>query len=120
MSGQWFTDTKLWLTKRRSQRIPWNVPVVVHRSPKEGPPFYERTDTLVVNAHGALKPLAAMVAPMQKLLIQNVESREQQECRIVSVEKDPTGPTRVAVEFTRPAPSFWGIAYPPGDWPAST
>ena len=120
MSGQWLTDTKLWLRKRRSKRIPWNVPVVVHRSPKEGPPFYERTETLVVNAHGALVPLAARVAPMQKLLIQNVESREQQECRIVSVEKDPTGPTRVAVEFTRPVPSFWGIAYPPADWPASS
>jgi hypothetical protein len=36
------------------------------------------------------------------------------------VEKEPTGPTKVAVEFTRPAPSFWRIAYPPADWTAST
>src|SRR5215469_12297529 len=90
MPDQWLTDTKLWLTKRRSKRIPWNVSVVVHRSPKEGPPFYERTETLIVNAHGALMPLAVMVAPMQKLLMQNIESKEQQECRVVSVEKDPT------------------------------
>ena len=30
-----------------------------------------------------------------------------------------SGPTKVAVEFTRPAPSFWRIAYPPADWTAS-
>jgi hypothetical protein len=44
--------------------------------------------------------------PRQKLLMQNVASGEQQECRVIHVEKDPTGPTRVAVEFTRPAPRF--------------
>ena len=35
------------------------------------------------------------------------------------VEKGLMGPTKVAVEFTRPAPSFWRIAYPPTDWTAS-
>jgi hypothetical protein len=63
--------------------------------------------------------LAGMVVPRQRLLMQNIASGEQQECRVVHVEKDPTGPTRVAVEFTRPAPRFWRIAYPPDDWTAS-
>jgi hypothetical protein len=55
-----------------------DVPVVVHRSPKEGPPFYERTQTLVVNAHGALVTLAGMVVPKQRPLMQNIASGEQQ------------------------------------------
>jgi len=38
-------------------------------------------------------------------------SGEQKECRVVYVEKEPTGPPKVAVEFTQPAPSFWRIAY---------
>jgi hypothetical protein len=120
MSDQRLTNTKRWSRERRSQRIELTVPVVVHRPPKEGPQFYERAQTLVVNAHGALMALAEKVKPKQKLLMQNIDSGEQKECRVVYVEKGLTGPTKVAVEFTRPTPSFWRIAYPPVDWTAST
>ena len=120
MSDQQLTDTKQWPRKRRSHRIEWNVPVVLHRPPKEGLQFYERTQTLVVNAHGALMALAEKVAPKQRLFMQNTDSGEQQECHVIYVKKELTGPTKVAVEFTRPAPTFWRIAYPPDDWTAST
>jgi len=119
MSDQQLTDTKQWLRKRRSQRIELTVPVVVHRPPKQGQQFSERSQTLVVNAHGALMVLAEKVMPRQRLLMQNIDSGEQKECRVVYVEKERTGPTKVAVEFTRPAPSFWRIAYPPADWTVS-
>ncbi len=120
MSDQQLTDAKQWLRKRRSQRIELTVAVVVHRPPKEGPQFYERAQTLVVNAHGALMALAEKVMPKQTLLMQNIDSGEQKECRAVYVKKELTGPTKVAVEFTRPAATFWRIAYPPADWTAST
>ncbi len=120
MSDQQLTNTKRWLRKRRSQRIELNVPIVLHRPPTEGPQFYERTQTLVVNAHGALMTLAEKVTPKQRLLMQNIDSREQKECRVVYVEKELKGPPKVAVEFTRPAPSFWRIAYPPADWTGGT
>ena len=119
MSNQQLTNKKRWLRERRSQRIELTVPVVVHRPQKGGSQFYERAQTLVVNAHGALLALAEKVKPNQRLLMQNVDSGEQKECRVVYVEKE-LGPTKVAVEFTRPAPSFWRIAYPPPDWTAST
>lgn len=108
-----------WLKERRSQRIDMNVSVVVYRPAKYGPLFYESTQTLVINAHGALIPLADEVAPKQRLLVLNVASGEQQECRVVSVEKVGIGPPRVAVEFARPLPNFWRIAFPPTDWNAS-
>jgi len=107
---------KPWFKERRSLRIKWDASVVVHRPPKEGPQFNERTQTLSVSAHGALIALTGQVVPKQRLLIQNAGSGEQQECRVVSVENDLTGPTKVAVEFVRPAPCFWRIAYPPADW----
>lgn len=112
-------QTKRWLKNRRSQRIDLNVPVVVYRPQSEGPQFYEGTQTLVVSAHGALLALTDMVVPRQKLLMQNTGSGEQQECRVVYVKKELTGPPKVAVEFTRPAPNFWHIAFPPADWTAS-
>src|SRR6266566_3164180 len=91
MSDQQLTDTKLWPRKRRSQRIELSVPVVVHRPTKEGPQFYERAQTLVVNAHGALMALAEKVTPKQTLLMQNIDSGEQKECRVVYIEKVPMG-----------------------------
>jgi hypothetical protein len=120
MSDQQLTNRKKWLRNRRSQRIELTVPVVVHRTLKEGPQFSERAQTLVVNAHGALMALVEKVKPKHRLLVQNTDSGEQKECRVVYVEKELAGPTKVAVEFTRPAPSFWRIAYPPADWTACT
>jgi len=80
--------------------------VVVYRVPGEGPQFYENTQALVVSAHGALVTLTDMVAPRQRLLVQNPNSGEHLECRVVSVKKELIGPPKVAVEFMRPAPSF--------------
>ena len=119
MHDQKPTNTTLRLKSRRSRRLDLNVSVVVHRPKSEGPQFYENTKMLVVSAHGALVALKGMVAPKQRLLLQNTASGEQQECRVVSVNKDMTGPPTVAVEFAKPAPSFWRIAFPPADWTSS-
>jgi hypothetical protein len=118
MPDRQLSDPKQGLKKRRSQRIELNVPVVVHRAVKDGPQFYESTQTLVISAHGALMGLVDLVAPKQLLFVQNVDSGEQQECRVVYIEKALMGPPRVAVEFTRPLASFWRIAFPPADWNA--
>lgn len=116
MSHQQSSSTKRWLKKRRSERINFSVPVVVHKPRKEGPQFSESTQTLGVSAHGALLALRGLVAPRQTLFVQNPATGENQECRVVYVENDPAGPPKVAVEFKRPAPRFWRIAYPPADW----
>jgi hypothetical protein len=110
------TKTTLRLKGRRSQRIDLSVSVVVHRPRNEGPQFSENTKTLVVSAHGALVALKGMVAPKQRLFLQNTTSGQQEECRVVSVNKEIAGPPTVAVEFTKPAPSFWRVAFPPADW----
>jgi hypothetical protein len=110
------TTTKRWLKNRRSQRIELSVPVVAYRTPREGPLFYENTQTLVVSAHGALMTLTELVSPRQKIHVQNVSSGEHVECCVISVKNAPIGPPRVAVEFTQATPSFWHIAYPPADW----
>jgi len=120
MSDEKLTKARRWLKDRRSQRIDLSVSVVVHRPPKEGPQFSESTKTIVISAHGALLALKGMVARRQRLILQNTGSGEQQECCVVSVNNELTGPPTVAVEFTQPAPSFWRVAFPPSDWPSNT
>src|SRR5262249_61631216 len=112
MSDQQPTDAKQCLRKRRSQRIELNVPVVVHRPPKYGPQFYESTQTMVVSAHGGLGGLTETVAPKQRLLGQNVDSGEQQECCVLYVARGLIGPPTMTVEFRRPRPRSWRIALP--------
>ncbi|MGB2632846.1 MAG: PilZ domain-containing protein [Candidatus Acidiferrum sp.] len=116
MSDQKLNSAKRWPKNRRSQRIELNVPVVVYRATGEGRQFYESTHTLVVSAHGALIALTDMVVPRQKLQVQNQNSGQHLECRVVSMKKGLIGPPQVAVEFTQPAASFWHIAFPPADW----
>ena len=116
MSDQPIPGSKQWSKNRRSHRIDLHVPILVFRRPGDGPPFYETTHTLVVNAHGALITLADLVARRQLLMVQNTNTGEQQECRVVSVQNELMGPAKVAVEFTKPVPKFWRVAYPPTDW----
>jgi hypothetical protein len=116
MNDQKPNAAKRWLKDRRSERIELNVPVVVYRVPADGPQFSENTQTMVVSAHGALFGLTQLVVPRQKIHVQNPKSGEHVECHVVSVKRALIGPPRVAVEFTRPTPSFWRLAYPPADW----
>jgi hypothetical protein len=111
--------SKRWLKNRRSQRVELNVPVVVYRGLGQGPRFYESTHTIVVSAHGALVALTDLVAPRQRLLLQNPRSGQNLECRVITVNKQQIGPPHIALEFLRPAPRFWQIAFPPADWSVS-
>lgn len=104
------------MEKRRSQRLALSVPVVAYRSQKLGLPFSEGTRTLMVSAHGALISLTAKVLADQRLVLKHALSGEEQECRVVFTQKNLMGPTEVGIEFRQPAPNFWHIAFPPGDW----
>jgi hypothetical protein len=76
----------------------------------------KRTRTLVVNAHGALISLAANVVLDQTLVLQNALTGEERECRIVFTDRNRIGPIEVGLEFRKPAPYFWRVAFPPDDW----
>jgi len=62
-------NSQQWSRRRRSQRIELSVPVVLHRRPTEGPQFSERTETLVVSAHGALMALVEKSSTWTKALL---------------------------------------------------
>ena len=103
--------------RRRSQRVILSVGVIVRTedAPKNSS-FEEETSTLVVNAHGALIALSGKVEKGQKLRVTNRASKAFELCRVVSASPGSGGKAQVAVEFLKPSPDFWHIAFPPEDW----
>lgn len=102
-------------SRRRSQRVLLNVPITVSSDAPQGA-FSEDTQTLVVNAHGALITLAAKVSPGQSLQIKVRSAPETQACRVVYLGPSVDGRTQLGIEFSKPAPNFWHITFPSGDW----
>ena len=101
--------------RRRSQRVILSVPVSVSGTGPKGK-FTEETKTLVVNAHGALITLAAKMTQGQQLELKSASNPEAQSCKVVYIGPSVQGQTQVGVEFLKPAPNFWHVAFPPENW----
>jgi hypothetical protein len=101
---------------RRSRRVPAQLPVVVYGKTTEGNPFADPTRAVVLSAHGCLITLSASVRLGEKLILRNVASREEQNCRVVYLGEKQGGRTEVGLRFRTAAPKFWGLEHPPSDW----
>ena len=101
--------------RRRSQRVVMRIPIAISGDSTEGA-FREESHTLVINAHGALITLGALVTRGQPLKLENRSSLEQHTCLVVHVGPAVEGKSQVGIEFTQPAPHFWHVAFPPQDW----
>ena len=102
--------------KRRSQRVLVSVPVTVITQGTDKQPGSEETRTLVVNAHGALVLIGRKVSIGQLLTLKNTKTGEEQASRVVFINPQQAGKSEVGIEFMKPAPRFWRIAFPPEDW----
>jgi PilZ domain-containing protein len=104
--------------QRRSQRILLSVPLRVSGKRANGTPFVEHTQTLIVNAHGALLQLREPVRDGQLLGIRNVTTGEEMPCKVVDLSPGAKGVAEIGVEFAEPSPRFWRVSFPPADWSA--
>jgi len=102
--------------RRRSARVLVSVPVMVHGPNAMGREFDEEARTLVVNAHGALIALTEAVKSGQILTLTNKMTKQTIDTRVVYVGKPQGDKSQVGIEFSKPAPSFWQIDFPPDDW----
>ncbi len=88
-----------------------SVPVLVYGWATGDSPFTEITNTLSVNAHGGLLALTAMVQPGQTILLVNNNTQEEQQCRVVYVDREDDGQRKVGFELMRPTGRFWELVY---------
>src|SRR5215475_12009413 len=102
--------------RRRSQRVLMQVGVQISGNDAQGKYFREETDTLAINAHGALVLLRARITSGSMLRLLHSRTKEEQECHVVFL-----GPVRgekaeIGLEFSAPRPQFWRVVFPPEDW----
>lgn len=102
--------------KRRSQRVLMQVPVRLRGLDAQGATFDEETETLAINAHGALVLLQARLTSGSSLILQHKRTSEEQECQVVFLGPVRGNKAEIGLEFSAPRPQFWRVAFPPEDW----
>jgi hypothetical protein len=102
--------------RRRSQRILMQVPIRVRGKDAQGKDFEEHTETLAINAHGALVLLNSRVTSCSTVQMRHNKTEEEQECHVAFLGPVRSGKAEIGVEFSAPRPAFWRVAFPPEDW----
>ena len=102
--------------RRRSQRVLMQVGLRVRGKDAQGKDFEEGTETLAINAHGALILLRARVISGAVVHVKHNKTEEEQECHVAFLGPVRSGRAEIGVEFTTPSPNFWRVAFPPEDW----
>lgn len=98
--------------RRRSARLPLEIPVHVYGRTPNNFPFRDQTCTLTIDAHGARVSLAADVEPGQSVLLVHSLTQEERECRVVHVGPKRNGRRKVGLEFRNPPEDFWHVFQP--------
>ena len=102
--------------RRRSQRVPAQLPVVAQGTLTDETPFADPTRAIVLSAHGCLITLSASISLGDRLILRNTANREEQDCRVVYLGEKEGGRTEVGLRFKTAAPQLWGLEHPPRDW----
>jgi hypothetical protein len=102
--------------RRRSQRVLMQVGVRVRGKDAQGKDFEETTESLAINAHGALILLSARVTSGSVVQMRHNKTEEEQECHVAFLGPVRSGKAEIGLEFTAPRPTFWRVAFPPEDW----
>lgn len=102
--------------RRRSQRVLMHVGIRVRGKDAQGKDFEEMTETLAINAHGALVLLNARVISGAVIHMRHNKTEEEQECHVAFLGPVRSGRAEIGVEFSAPSPNFWRVAFPPEDW----
>jgi hypothetical protein len=105
--------------RRRSPRHAFDISVYVYGHGQGTEPFHEEAHTLKVNADGALLLLSVPVHKGQKLLLTNLLTQQDQDCRVVFLGTQHSRTVETGVAFPQTNPDFWQMHLPPEHKPAA-
>jgi hypothetical protein len=104
------------VTRRRSQRVLMQVAVRIRGEDAQGKIIEEETETLAINAHGALVLLKSRFTSGSTVFLKHKRTEEEQECHVAFLGPVRAGKVEIGLEFTSARPAFWRVAFPPEDW----
>ena len=96
--------------RRRAQRVLLRIPILINVA---GRPKPIEAFTHTVSATGAMIILKEGLPQGTKLTIENRGAQKSAEAHVVRPATMTQEGSLVPVEFTSPAPQFWGIFFPP-------
>jgi hypothetical protein len=102
--------------RRRSERLPLTLPLIVRGESVQKERFQEETFTTSVNAHGALLRLNGSVAPGQMLSLTNLLTQSERKARVARLAVTHNGLTQIGIEFESAQPIFWTVNVVPDSW----
>jgi periplasmic protein TonB len=88
-------------------------------------PFSENTQTVLVLPHGAVIRTNTPLASGQLVFLTNEKTKKEVVCQVVKSKSTGSSGSYVELQFTEPAPGFWGLqlpgsaALPPGPRPVA-
>ena len=104
------------LPSRRTQRVFARILLQVSGKNLDQTTFEEETFTVAVNADGGLLQLRKPVWKGQRLSLVQAKTGQQESCIVAHAEPSEGGLTSARVQFLRPRPEFWHVAFPPDNW----
>ena len=97
--------------RRRTVRLPLQVPVKVRCRLPEGETIDLPGSTYVVSAHGALLLMDTPLIPGQSVRVFNEMTCETVECQVTSL-REKREHRFVGISFIKPNVDFWHIVFP--------
>jgi hypothetical protein len=94
-------------TPRSSIRMNMRVPVVVYGFAGKSGAFHEETETVTVNASGALVIVKTKLELGETVFLMHKASRAEQEVRVAYVDRYSDHETRIGLAFKQPISDFW-------------
>lgn len=103
----------------RTQPVALEIPVGINGAravpgSDKREPFSENTQTVLVYASGAVVRSNTVLAPGQLVFLTNGKTKSEVVCQVVKSKSGGPGANYVELQFTEPAPSFWGLRVPSG------
>ena len=110
-------------TATRTQPVALEIPVTINGAhtvagSDKREPFSETTQTVLVFAVGAVVRVSTSLAPGQLVFLTNEKTKKEVVCQVLKSKSGGSGGGYVELQFTEPAPGFWGLRLAGGPAPA--
>jgi TonB family protein len=104
-------------TPSRPQPVAVEIPVAINGARTVGAsdkrePFSETTQTVLVFSHGAVVRVITPLAPGQLVFLTNEKTKKEVVCQVMKSKSGGSTGAYVELQFTEPAPGFWGLRMP--------